>query len=125
MDENLAATPAPDLGGPLALAFRPLHKRAFGIAVGLAAGLVLALATLVTLLRDGGDQINLGLLAQYLYGYRVSGAGVLVGFAWGFFIGFVAGWFTAFSRNLVMATSLFLVRTRAELTATRDFLDHI
>jgi hypothetical protein len=37
----------------------------------------------------------------------------------------VAGWFTAFVRNFVMAAMVWMARTRAELSATRDFLDHI
>jgi hypothetical protein len=35
------------------------------------------------------------------------------------------GWFLAFCRNLLLAVKLFVVRTRAELSQTRDFLDHI
>jgi hypothetical protein len=38
---------------------------------------------------------------------------------------FVAGWFAAFVYNVVMATWLFLVRTKADLSRTTDFLDHI
>jgi hypothetical protein len=113
------------LPGRLALAFLPLHKRAFGIAVGCAAGIALALATVVVLARDAEDVARLHLLSQYLFGYRVSWVGVFIGFAWAFFVGFVAGWFIAFCRNLVVAASVFLLRTRAELTQTRDFLDHI
>ena len=45
--------------------------------------------------------------------------------AWGFVVGFVAGWFSAFTRNFVIAASLWLSRTRNELEASRDFLDHI
>jgi hypothetical protein len=119
------------LPGRLALAFQPLHKRAFGIAVGLAAGLLVLVATLVVLVRGGGGagvpetSMSLGLLRQYFYGYSVTWAGALVGFAWGFVVGFTGGWFVAFCRNLVLAVSIFLVRTRAELFQTRDFLDHI
>jgi hypothetical protein len=40
-------------------------------------------------------------------------------------VGFVAGWFTAFCRNLAVAISIFAIRTRVELSETRDFLDHI
>jgi hypothetical protein len=109
----------------LALAFLPLHKRAFGIAVGCAAGIALALATVVVLVRDAEEVARLSLLSQYLFGYRVSWVGAFIGFAWAFFVGFVAGWFIAFCRNLVVAASVFLLRTRAELTQTRDFLDHI
>ena len=47
----------------------------------------------------------------------------LLGAAFG--VGFVAGWFTAFVRNLVCAVWLLGVRVRADLVASRDFLDHI
>lgn len=109
----------------LALAFAPVHKRAFGIAVGLAAGLALFLITATSALLELSGADDLGLLAQYFAGYSVSLPGALIGAAWGAFVGFVAGWFIAFVRNLVIATWIFAVRTRAELRATRDFLDHI
>jgi membrane protease YdiL (CAAX protease family) len=109
----------------LTLAFAPLHKRAFGMACGIVSGLFFFLLTAVYLLRQPAQGPNLSLLAEYFAGYTVSWAGALVALAWGFVVGFVAGWFTAFSRNLIIAASLFITRTRAELRATRDFLDHI
>ncbi|MEZ4414462.1 MAG: hypothetical protein R3E10_01785 [Gemmatimonadota bacterium] len=109
----------------LAMAFAPLHKRALGTAVGLAVGLVIFLVTAVYLLRSPDPGFDLGLLNQYFYGYTVSWAGAFIGAAWGFLVGAVIGWFIAFVRNLVLAVSVFAARTRAELTATRDFLDHI
>jgi F420-0:gamma-glutamyl ligase-like protein len=122
--------PAREVPDPLAgsnlpgLAFQPLHKRAFGIAVGLAAGMTVAAATVVVLLR-GDETINLQLLDAYFTGYTVSWPGVLVGFGWAFVVGFTAGWFVAFCRNLALAISAFVLRARAELFQTRDFLDHI
>ncbi|HSJ64400.1 MAG TPA: hypothetical protein VK922_10960 [Gemmatimonadaceae bacterium] len=107
----------------LALAFAPLHKRAFGIAVGAAAGLLFFLATATELLR--GVDIGLYLLAEYFYGYSVTWIGAFIGLFWGFAVGFVAGWFIAFCRNLALAISIFISRTRGELHATADFLDHI
>jgi hypothetical protein len=119
-------TPTPDtFGVDLALLFAPLHKRAFGTAVGCAAALVVGLATVVYLVRAPDPGFDLGLLAQYFAGYTVSWAGALVGAAWAFVTGFVAGWFVAFCRNLVLAAWLFITRTRSELAATREFLDHI
>lgn len=110
--------------GSPGLAFQPLHKRAFGIAVGLAAGVSVAAATAIVLLR-GDETINLQLLDAYFTGYTVSWPGVLVGFGWAFVVGFTAGWFVAFCRNLALAVSAFVLRARAELFQTRDFLDHI
>jgi hypothetical protein len=40
-------------------------------------------------------------------------------------VGFTGGWFVAFCRNLAIAISVFVTRTRAELAETREFLDHI
>lgn len=109
----------------LATAFAPLHKRAFGLAVGTASGLTVVLVTAIYLLRDPRPDFDLALLDQYFAGYTVSWRGAIIGGAWGFFVGFVGGWFFAFCRNLFLATWLFVTRTRAELAATRDFLDHI
>lgn len=114
---------AEELPDALALAFAPLHKRAFGIAIGTAAGLLFFVATAVVLLRDAG--VSLDLLSEYFYGYRTSWAGAFIGLVWGFAVGFVAGWFIAFCRNLALAISIFISRTRGELQATADFLDHI
>lgn len=110
----------------LQMAFAPLHKRAFGVAIGCATGLLLMGVTLLHLWRaEPGAGPDLGLLRNYLAGYSVSLPGALVGLLWGGFVGFVAGWFFAFCRNLVLAFSVFLIRARAELNQTRDFLDHI
>ena len=109
----------------LQLAFAPIHKRAFGTAVGVAFALLVAAVTLVHLLLDPETNEMLGLLGQFFYGYSVSPAGILVGAFWGFVAGFVAGWFAAFCRNLAIAVPVFITRTRAELAETREFLDHI
>lgn len=114
---------AEEMPPALVLAFAPLHKRAFGTAVGAAAGLLFFAATAVVLLR--GMDAGLYLLAEYFYGYSVSWPGAFIGLLWGFGVGFVAGWFIAFCRNLALAISIFISRTRGELHATADFLDHI
>ena len=109
----------------VALAFAPLHKRAFGMAIGLALGLLIFVATAVQLLRAPGEGVVLWLLSNYFAGYTVSWGGAFIGFAWGFVTGFVVGWFIAFCRNLVIAISLLVIRARSELSQTADFLDHI
>jgi hypothetical protein len=109
----------------LILAFAPVHKRAFGVAAGCAFGLAVFLLTIATLIVASDDRLPLELLAVYFTGYEVSLVGAFIGAAWAFFAGFVAGWFAAFVRNFVIAAWIFIVRTRAELSATRDFLDHI
>jgi len=117
--------PTGTLPHELELAFEPLHKRAFGIAIGLAVGLTFFAATALYLLRRPEPAPDLTILKEYFYGYTVSWAGAFVALAWGFVAGFAAGWFAAFCRNFVIAASLWLGRTRSELEATRDFLDHI
>ena len=114
-----------DLASDVALAFAPLHKKAFGIAVGVAGALLMFLLTAVYLLREPPRPIGIALLSQFFAGYSVTWTGALVGTLWGFAVGFVIGWFVAFCRNLVLAISIFAIRTRAQLQATRDFLDHI
>jgi hypothetical protein len=109
----------------LLLAFAPVHKRAMGVAVGLVVGLLVFVATAIRLLVGPEESTELILLAQYFAGYTESWRGAFVGLGWGFVVGFVAGWFAAFVRNLAMAIWLLVARTRADLAATRDFLDHI
>lgn len=109
----------------LMLAFAPLHKAAMGVAFGAVLALLLALLTAVAVRLAPAAHLPLELLDEYFYGYTVSWPGVAVAAFWGGLVGFVAGWFLAFARNLVVAIWMFYVRTRAELEATRDFLDHV
>ena len=125
----------------LRLAFAPLDKAALGVALGVfLAGTIflvtayhllfsdLLLAHVDYLSREGRDYSGgeLWLLANYFAGYDPeswSGAGI--GALWGLWVGFVVGWFLAFARNFIMATWLFLIRTRERMAADREFLDHI
>ena len=128
---NTVTKVQPDISPPrptdqqqLTLAFAPLDKRAFGAALGVAFAVVVFAMTIVHVVRQPvGPDISL--LRFYFYGYSVSVAGAFIGAFWAFVAGFVAGWFVAFCRNFVIAVSVFLTRARAELQATRDFLDHI
>ena len=108
----------------LVLAFAPLHKRKFGTATGVAAAVLLAGATFISVLRAPADT-GLWVLRAYFRGYEVSWLGIVIGAAWAGAVGFVAGWFLAFTRNFVLATWLLAIRVRANLSQTRDFLDHI
>jgi hypothetical protein len=111
---------------PIALARAPIHKRALGIAVGVVAGIVIFGVTAFHLTLDPANEgLNIGLLAQYFYGYDVSWRGAFIGFAWGFGTGFVMGWFLAFVRNLVVTTLAFAAMNEDEVARTRRFLDHI
>ena len=104
--------------------FAPLDKRAFGVAFGVSGALAIAGVTIADLLL-GTPWAGLGLLSEYFAGYTVSWPGVLIGGAWGFAVAFCAGWLLAFVRNFTLALSLFMLRSRAELDETSDFLDHI
>jgi hypothetical protein len=117
--------PEPPLPRELLLAFSPVHKSAFGIAIATVSALLVFGVTALTLLQPSGSRIRLELLAVYFRGYSVSWVGALIGAGWAAVAGFVFGWFLAFCRNLVLAVSLFVIRTRAQLAETRDFLDHI
>lgn len=108
------------------LLFMPIDKRAFGAAIGVASAVLVAAVTIAVV--AGGDPYmlrGLGLLSHYFAGYSVSLAGAAVGALWALAVGFVVGWLIAFTRNLSLAVSLFLLRSRAELGETSDFLDHI
>lgn len=114
-----------EMPSSLKLAFAPLHKRAFGVATGVVGGLGVFGLTLVEVMRNPVDPSPLRLLGEYFAGYSVSPWGAFIGLAWGFATGFIMGWFVAFCRNLAVAASIFWIRTRAELSANREFLDHI
>lgn len=105
--------------------FSPLHKTAFGLAVGLVAGLATAAVTAFHVMVEPVRAPDLALLNQYFYGYTVSWEGTVVGFLWALFAGFVAGWFCAFVRNLAIAVWIFVVRIRAGLSQAADFLSHL
>ncbi len=120
-----AGEPLDDTARALRLAFAPLHKRAFGLAVGTACGLFLFAWAAFHIVFEPVDAVRIELLRAYFYGFGVSWTGALIGTAWAFGVGFVMGWFAAFCRNLIIAVSVFLTRTRAELEQTREFLDHI
>jgi len=110
---------------PLALAFAPLDKRAMGLAFGMVLAVVLAVVTGLSLVIDPQQRLPLNLLSEYLVGYRVSLPGIVVGTAWMLFVGFIWGWFLAWCRNLVLAIWLVAAHVRADVEASRSFLDHI
>ena len=110
---------------PLELAFAPIHKRALGTAIGTVSGVLIFAFTMLTLVIGPERAPDLTLLDEYFYGYTVSVRGAFIGLLWGFFVGFVGGWFLAFCRNFSLAVSIFITRTKAELQASREFLDHI
>ena len=79
-----------------------VNALALGVVAGLVAGLGLFAATNWLLIKGGPDPgPHLGLLGQYFYGYRVSFAGSLIGFAWAFAIAFLGTYAGAHIYNVV------------------------
>lgn len=105
--------------------FARLHKRAFGAATGLTAGLAVFLATLFLVVK-GGDVVgpNFSLLAQYFIGYSVSFTGAFIGAGYGFTAGFLAGWLFALFRNILMIFHFTFLKTKADRIHLKDFLDY-
>jgi protoporphyrinogen oxidase len=122
-----AGAPLPDaIEGALARVFAKLDRVAFGLALGSATGIVLALVTLLIALRDGTViRPYLQLLAQYFPGYRVSPMGSVLGLGYGALAGFAAGWTFAFVRNATMFLSIVAVHRRAEARLLRRLLDYV
>jgi hypothetical protein len=108
----------------LAATVAPLRPAVLGIAIGLLVAVVVAAVTAAHLLVLPREAPHLELLGQYLLGYHVSPAGVLIGAAWGGIGGFVAGWLLAFARNIVVRLWLGWVRAKTNL-GTSGFLDGI
>jgi protoporphyrinogen oxidase len=113
------------LEGALAKAFVKLDRVAFGLSIGVVSGALLFLATLALVLK-GGSPVgpNLGLLAQYLPGYRVTAAGSVLGLVYGFVSGFVLGWTVAFLRNAIVFLYMAVAHRRAEWLALRRLLEY-
>ena len=107
-------------------AFAKLDRVAFGLSLGIAAGMLLFLATL-TLTLKGGDIVgpNLQLFSQYFPGYRVSVLGSVLGLAYGFTSGFIGGWGFAFLRNATMFLYTATIRHSAERSLLRKLFDYI
>ncbi len=71
-----------------------------GIVTGILAGLGLFIATNWLVLKGGKDVgPHLSLLANFFYGYRVTFAGSLIGFAYAFILGFIIGYSIAWLYN--------------------------
>jgi hypothetical protein len=102
-----------------------VHKRVFGLAVGLTTAMLVFGVTAFEVAAGPTGGLPLELLSQYFYGYRVSWLGACVGAWWALVAGFAAGWFAAFLHNLAFGIWLFSVRVRADLHAMHDLFDHL
>jgi hypothetical protein len=106
--------------------FAKLDRVALGMATGVVAGLMLLAATLALVLR-GGPVVgpNLGLLGQYLPGYRVTLGGAFLGLAYGLVGGFAAGWTFAVLRNASALFVVAVVRRQVEARRLARLLDYV
>jgi protoporphyrinogen oxidase len=114
------------LQAALAQTFCKLDRMAFGLSLGMTAGLLLFLATLILVLK-GGDPVgpNLALLSQYFPGYRVTVPGSVLGLAYGFITGFIGGWSFAFLRNAVVFLYMALAHRSVERQLMQRFLQYL
>jgi hypothetical protein len=124
LEKSIRAEVDAEMPSSTSYLFAPIDKRAFGVAVGVAGAMSIAGLTILDLLVPN-PWPGLALLNQYFAGYSLSWPGALIGALWGFAVAFCAGWLLAFVRNLTLALSLFMVRSRADLDEASDFLDHI
>ena len=93
-----------DVEAMLQDAFALYDEVAMGAAIGITASLLLVVGTLVLLLGSGREFVPmLSLLGQYLFGYRVSWPGMLVGAVEAGLVGFGLGWATARLVNVLVA----------------------
>ena len=91
-----------------AFTFAKLDAIALGTAVGVVTGFGLFCATGFLLLKGGGRELgsSLGLLGQFLPGYRVTWSGAFIGLGEAFVAGFGFGWFFAVIRNVSVRIAL-------------------
>ncbi len=100
----------------LAQGFPKLDPVAMGVALGLAGGLGLFVATLLTMLMTvAGEEPGLWLLTQLFPFYSVNVSGAVIGFAYAFAIGFLLGWLASSVRNLSILVSLQAIEREAKL----------
>ncbi len=114
------------LPAAVVLVLAHLDPRAFGVALGIATGLCLWVATVILVLR-GGEVVgpNLVLLSQYFPGYRVTFGGSFIGFLYASAVGFILGYAFARTRNFLVHSYLIYVRRRAEQEVLSDLLDRM
>ncbi|MEE8139246.1 MAG: bacteriophage holin [Thermoanaerobaculia bacterium] len=74
-----------------------LNKNGLGLAIGLLWGGSVLVATIVVMMRGGGE--HLALLNKFYLGYSVSALGAVLGLVWGFIDGFISGWILAWLYN--------------------------
>jgi protoporphyrinogen oxidase len=106
--------------------FAKLDPLALGIAIGTVSALILLLAVAALLLK-GGPVIgpNLSLLSNFMFGFKVTWSGAIIGFVEGGTAGFILGYLFAWFRNLGLTAYAYIVKRWAENNAQRDLLDKV
>jgi hypothetical protein len=112
----------PDVRAIRAL-FPRIHTVALGAAVALTSGAGLFLLTAFHVIAE--PEVPIGLLSWYLIGYAPTWPGAFVGLAWGTVIGFFVGWGLGFVHNLTIDAWIVVLRARADLSRTRNFIDQV
>jgi hypothetical protein len=120
-------TPSPVIGpldAVLDAAFPRYDEVAFGGAFGITAIMLLVAATALILVDADSDVVPmLSLLGNYLFGYEVSGVGLLVGMVEAGLWGFGAGWLTARLINLLTELLLRNLERRLAAQVALDAID--
>jgi len=75
-----------------------LNKRAFGLSFGILWGLSVFIATMLVIMRGGGDTMIL--LRRFYWGYDINFGGAVLGLIYGFVHGFIFGWLLGWLYNL-------------------------
>ncbi len=112
-----------NLANVLRVAFARLDPVALGLAVGIVSGIGLFFATAILLLK-GEDTVGprLALVGHYLFGYRVTWTGALVGLVEATVVGYVIGCICAWLHNSLVSSYIFLIRWAAEARHRGDIL---
>lgn len=106
----------------------PLHRHAFGLAIGVTGAVILGgfAAACATVEGEGDAELFVWLMGtNFLPGYRPTWPGALAGLWWGFFGGYIAGWIFAFARNSAIRVWAWYVGTRQRLRQSSNVLDDL
>ena len=106
--------------------FSRIDPIAFGLAIGITAGMVLSLVTLVLVIRNGEIAgPHLQLLSHFFPGYFVSWSGSLIGWFYAFITGFAIGWGVAYLHNIAIYISALWIHKDIEADRLKRFLDYL
>ena len=110
----------------IGIVFARLDPLALGVAVGIVSGCAIFIATAILLIK-GGPVIGprLSLLGHFLFGFKMTWAGALIGCLEGGLIGFSIGYAGATIRNGSMGAYAKFRRWREETDRRRHLLDKI